>query len=155
MAQKTDPLDIAKWGILIAGGYLVFKIFKGTGLIKDVQSQAVDNLNLQIDQKVWTKPTFWKLTPPMGYESMLFTQSSTQDLIKKIHNSVGLLNDCEDCIIGILKSINYQTQYSWLAYNFYNKYGKDMTAFIKGAFNSNELYPGWQHLETRPPYKKK
>jgi len=154
MATKTDPLEIAKWGILVAGGYLVFKIFKGTGLIPSQQAQAAEDLNLKVDSKVWSKPTFWKQTPPSGYQSMIFNVATTDSLIKKVYDSTGWLNDCEDCIIGVLKSITYQTQYSYLADKFNQKYGRDMTTFIKDAFNSQELFPGWSHIESRPAYKK-
>jgi len=155
MAAKTDPFEVAKWGLLLAGGFMVYRIFQGTGLIKDAQGQAVENLNNTVDSKTWTKPTFWQQAAPSGMESVVFTTALTNDLVTKVYDSVGFFNDCEECIVGVLKQINYQTQYSWLAYNFYKKYGKDMTTYIKDAFNATELYPGWSHVESRPTYRKK
>jgi len=155
MAAKTDPLDLAKWGLLLAGGFMVYRIFQGTGLIKDATQQQVDNLNNSVDSKTWTKPNFWQQPAPSGYESMIFTAAQSEKLIKEVYDSVGFFNDCEECIVGVLKQINYQTQYSYLAYQFYKKYGKDMTTYIKDAFNATELYPGWSHVESRPTYRKK
>lgn len=155
MAKQTDPLEIAKWGILLAGGYLVFKIFKGTGLIPSQQQTQADNLNLSVDQKEWTKPSFWKKPAPAGYEAMGYTVSGTEKLILDVYQSVGIFNDDEDKILGVLRAINYQTQYSFLADKFLGKYGKDMTSYIKDAFNAQELYPGWSHIEKLPAYRKK
>ena len=86
---------------------------------------------------------------------MLFTKAYTDKIVKDIYDSTGFFNDCEECIKGALKNIKYKTQYSYIADKFYLKYGKDMTAFIKDAFNANELYTSWQYLESLPSYKKK
>lgn len=155
MAAKTDPLELAKYGLLIAGIYLVYKVFKGTGLIPSATDTQAADLNLKIDFKEYTKPDFYKKPAPAGYESPLFTQAATDQKITEIYNSTGFFNDCEDCIIGTLKTLTYKTQYSWLADNFYKKYKKDMTSFIKASFNEKELYPAWTHLEALPTYRKK
>ena len=155
MAAKTDPLEIAKWGLLLAGGYLVFKFFKGTGLIPSAQDQQAANLNLNVDRKDWIKPDFYKKPAPSGYESPLFTAAATESMISEIYDSRGFFNDCESCIVGALRKINYKTQYSWLANAFYNKYKRDMTAYIKEGFNETELYPAWLHLDALPTYRKK
>ena len=155
MATKTDPLDIAKWGILLAGGYLVFTFFKRTGLIPSATDQQASNLDIKIDSKDWTKPDFYKKPAPTGYEAILYTVSATQNMINDIYDSRGFFNDCESCIVGTLRKIQYKTQYSWLANAFYNKYKKDMTAYIREGFNETELYPAWLHLESLPVYRKK
>lgn len=155
MAAKTDPLDIAKWGILLAGGYLVFTFFKRTGLIPSAADQQATNLDQTVDRKDWTKADFYKKPAPSGYEVVLYTAASTERLIKDIYDSRGFFNDCESCILGTLRKLQYKTQYSWLANAFYNKYRKDMTAYIREGFNETDLYPAWLHLDSLPTYRKK
>jgi len=152
---KSDPLEIAKWGLLVAGGYVIFKFFKTTGLIPSAQDQQAANLNLNVDRKDWIKPDFYKKPAPAGYESPLYTVAATDSMIKDIYESRGFFDDCESCIVGTLRKIQYKTQYSWLANAFYNKYKRDMTAYIKEGFNETELYPAWLHLDALPVYRKK
>ena len=75
--------------------------------------------------------------------------------IKDLKDSTGILNDCEECMQGLLKQINYKTQYSFIADNFLRKYGQDLTGFLKNYFSESELFPVWQHLNNIPTYKKK
>lgn len=155
MAAKTDPLELAKYGLLAVGFYMAYRVMKGAGLIPSASDAQAADLNLKIDFKDYTKPEFYKKAPPAGYEAPLFTAAATDKLITDIYKSTGVFNDCEECIVGAIKSINYKTQYSWLAANFYKKYKKDLTSFIKEYFNEKELYPAWTHLEALPVYRKK
>lgn len=154
MKQSDKPFIIFQYGIYAAGLFVVYKTLKGIGLIKSGEQQAAQNLNNTIEFKDWTTNSFYKKAAPTGYNVILFNAAGTQKLITDIYNSAGIFNDCEECIKGSLKSIKYKTQYSWLAYNFYLKYGKDMTAYIKNYFNADELYDSWLYLENLPTYKK-
>ncbi len=149
--EKINPFDILKWGATIAAFYIGIKTIKGLGLLPSKES----NLNENIESKNYTSPNFWKIAPPVNKLVVLLTTNAVNTLIKDIWRSVGFFNDCEECIIGVFKQLNYKTQYSYLAQKFYEQKGKDLTAFLKEHFNDKELYPIWKHLDNLPTYKNK
>jgi hypothetical protein len=153
--KKFNTEQIIQYAFIGTGFYLVYTLFKGIGIIKSPEQQAAETANAAIDFKEWTKPNFYKQPAPAGYSIILFTQSFADKLTKDLKDSTGVINDCEECMQGILKQIKYKTQYSFLADNFFKKYGQDLTAFLKDYFNEKELYPAWKHLNEIPTYKKK
>ena len=154
MNKNINPIEVAKWGAVLLGGFLLFKVLRGTGLLPDKTEQKANDLNNSVTTEKWTNSNFWKLQAPAGYQSMAFTVVSTDNLITALWDSTGTFNDDEEKMQGTLRQINYKSQYSWLAYKFYEKYGKDLTGYLKDAFSAEELYPVWSYLNTLPTYKK-
>lgn len=152
--QQSDPGSVFKWGLVVAGGYVVYTMLKKFGLIPSAALTEAGNLNDTIELKDYTSPNFWKQAAPSGYQSMIFTTASTPALIDKLWDAHGFFNDCEECIPAVIKQVNYKTQYSWLADNFQKKYNQDLTAYLKNYFSEQELYSSWKHLDSLPTYKK-
>lgn len=152
--NSIEPGQVFKWGLVIAGGFVVYRLFSKLGFIPSKSEAEINNLNTGIELKEYTNPNFWKQTPPSGYTSMIFTQPSTDTLVNKLWEAHGLFNDCEECIPAVLKQLSYKTQYSWLADNFQKKYNQDLTAYLKNYFSADELYSSWKHIDTLPNFKK-
>lgn len=147
--NKIDPFTLLKWGGTAAAFYLGYKFLKSTGLIP---SNAT-NLNDQIESKSYTLPNFWRSPAPEGKQVIILTANSVNKMIEDLWNSTGLFNDCESCMSGVLKSLHYKTQYSYLADKFFEQKGRDLTAFLKSYFNADELLPIWSYLDALPTYK--
>ena len=163
--DNFNVMESAKLVAFGAGIFLLYKVFKGAGLIKtgaelQASQQAASQeaqaqiLNLNIGTEEYSKPDFWKQPAPAGYTKYVFTATGEREIITKLWDSVGLFDDCEQCMQAQLLRINYKTQYSQLVDAFQKKYGRDLTNWLKEYYNETELFPAWQHIESRPAYKK-
>ena len=166
--QKIDPFEIGKWALLIGGVYAGYQILKKLGIIKtgaeaqaenlssEQQGQA-DLLNLTITEKDYTNVNFYKKPAPKGYVVALMPKQATDYLAKQIWDSYGswYSDDNEEQMQGAIKTLRYNTMYSFLADRFYSLYNEDLTLFLKEHFSTNELYPVWSYLNSLPAYKKK
>jgi hypothetical protein len=156
--KKVDPIEIGKWGLIIAGGFILYKTLKGLGLIKtgaaaqeEAQEEQAESTNLTIDEKEFTTINFWKKAPN-GYRPTLIPMTGTDYLAKQIWDSYGswYSDDNEEQMQGALRTLKAKTQYSWLADRFLTVYKEDLTLFLKEHFTPEELYPVWRHLENLP-----
>lgn len=75
-------------------------------------------------------PVFYKNVPG----AILMTRASADNMAKIIYDSIGALNDCEECVIGVFKSLKFQTQCSYLAEIFFINYKQDLLQFIRGGW---------------------
>jgi len=165
--ENFNVIESAKIVAFGAGIFLLYKVFKGAGLIKtgaeaQASQQAANQeaqaqiLNLNIGREEYSKPDFWKQPAPAGYTKYVFTPTGEKEIITKLWDAVGnwFEDDCEECMQAQLLRINYKTQYSQLVDAFRKKYNKDLTNWLKENFNETELYPAWSHIDSRPVYKK-
>ena len=163
--QKTqiNPVMIGQWIVLGAGVFAMYKLFKGLGLIQSQQDQEAEKLNDKVLFQDYTKPTFWKQIPPAGKKVVTFSnwenwitelEDSTANILTSIF-TIGIVQDEEEKMLNLIRQIEYKCQYSFLADKFQQKYGEDMTGFLKNYFNETELYPAWKHLEKLPTYANK
>jgi len=75
------------------------------------------------------QPSFWRNTT----NPMLLTRASAEALAREIYNASGYWNDDEDKIKAIFKSLNFQTQVSFLADVFNQLYGADLLSWLRGG----------------------
>lgn len=163
--EKTgiQPKDVINWGLVIIGGFLIYKIFRGTGLIKSVSEQKQDQLEQDIEDAAnnaqftnitkYTDPNFWKQKAPAGYSREIY---SVQDGIKwanEMFSTHGIFNDDEEKMLTLIKNIQYQTQYSFLVWIFSAVHKQDLTTWLKNYF-SGDFEQVIAHLKGIPTYKK-
>lgn len=160
--NKIKPKDVINWGLVIIGGIIVYRVLRGTGLLKSrseiTAEQREEQLENQVEQselKDWTNPNFYKQPAPQGYQVMVYTTSTADSWVEQLYNTHGIFNDDETAMKGLIKQIKFQTQYSFLASRFFIKYGKDMTAWLKEYYNTEELKAPFDYLNTLPTYAKK
>ena len=163
--EKTgiQPKDVINWGLVIAGGLLLYRIFRGTGIIKSTDEAKQDALENKLEDAAnnaqytnitkYTDLNFWKQKPPANYDRSLHSVSDAMKWAEQMYNTHTWYNDDEEAMLGLIKKIQYQVQYSWLAYVFQDMYKQDLTSWLKNYFSGNfiEIFA---HLNGLPTYRK-
>ena len=89
--KKLDPIEIGKYALLGTGLFLIYKLFRGTGLIKTASEEADENKVKDIDAGKFEplSPNLWKTLkskyPKNGI--MLLKQGQTNKYIYDIFRS--------------------------------------------------------------------
>ena len=161
MPKKIEPLEVAKWGIVVVGGIVVYRILRATGLLKSTQEQAQSNLIAENELLVenselqdWTKANYFQ-NPPPGFK---ITYNRPDDLAKwvvNMYNTAGVFDDDEEAMKNLLFRIKTKDTYSQLANIFALTYNKDLTAWLKDNFNVSELSAPFRYLSQLPKFTKK
>lgn len=157
--KEGKQFEYLKWFILIAAVLVIYKILSKFGIVgakteEEKQEEEAQTINLNIDFKEWTNPNFYSKKAPKGYQVALIPKVGADYIVNQIYDSVGYLNDDEEKMFAALKILRYKTQFSFVADRFRILKQKDLVAFLKDAFSTEELYPVWRYLEGLPTYKK-
>lgn len=115
----------------IVGFVLIKQILEALGIWKDQDTKDLDNA--AGDPNSFWNPNFWKGSQNYSYAIDLPT---AQQLVTEIYNAFGAFNDCEECVIGIFRSMRTKANVSFLSYVFQQKYGMDLLKFLRGG-----IYP--------------
>lgn len=145
--KKLNPIEIGKYALLGTGLFLIYKLFRGTGLIKTASEEADDKKVEDIDAGKFEplNPKLWQQLkskyPKNGV--MLLKQGQTNKYIYDLFRSnVSILPANKDRIFGVFNQLKYQSQVSWIADQFQKKYNKDLNTFLNigltGAFNDDD-----------------
>jgi len=159
--KKIEPLDIAKWGIVVVGGVVVYRILRATGILKSYAEMQQSNLTAANELLVenaelqdWTKPNFFN-NPPAGYEKTPNSPSALNDWVVAMKDTTGFFNDNEEAMRSLLFKIKTKDTYSQLANYFSLQYGEDLTSWLKDNYSVSELAPCFAYLNTLPTFSKK
>lgn len=126
---------------LSAGGKILNKLLVLLGIAESKDTKEVEQFFSEEPQQNPWSPEFWKYGPPG--QTRILTTDHADKLATGLHNAFGLLNDDEDGIYAIFKSLPTQSCVSFLAGRFYLKYGKDLYSWLRGG-SWNQ--PGFDHL---------
>jgi len=164
--EKTSiqPKDVINWGLVIIGGFLVYKLFRGTGLIKSVSEQKQEQMEEDIENAAnnaqftnitkYTDPNFWKQKAPAGYSREVYEVKTAIKWCNDMYSMRKTFgDDDEEGMLTLIKRIQYQTQYSFLVWVFSAVYKKDLTTWLKTYFSS-DFEQVIAHLSGIPAYKK-
>lgn len=121
--------------ILLIGAGAVALVYFGVlnpllqflGIKDTAQTRELDSAATAPDS-FWN-PNFWRSRS----NAMLLRVADAERLAKEIWDAFGAFNDCEECVIGVFKSLRFQTQASFLAYTFQRMYGQDLLTFLRGG----------------------
>jgi len=93
---------------------------------------------LDVSKDYWN-PNFYS-KPPSGYDALILTSATVDNLAATIWNAAGWFNDDEEAIYGAFRALKYRTQVSFLARRFYERYRKDLYTWLRDSvLNSSEL----------------
>lgn len=132
-------------------GDTLFKIGFGVGLYFVVIKPILETLNVvdtatekkerklieKFDTSEFWSPNYWKKLSTTGKVKLTKKQTAL-DLAKRIYESKKFFNDDENKLYSVFRLINYQTQVSWVAFNFDLLYQSDMWNYIKSFTNREE-----------------
>lgn len=134
MAMNKGNEKTMTWAGILIGGYLVFEIVGGfKGLMEKLGLKADQNtkdLNTaSTNSNSWWSPVFYKDKT----NARILSRAATEEKAKAIYNAFGLFNDGEEQVIGVFKTLPSQAAASWLSDVFYQLYGEDLLAFLRGG----------------------
>jgi hypothetical protein len=82
------------------------------------------------DPNSFWNPNYWKQTQQYTYAIDTPTAERYAD---QINDALGYFNDDESAIISVFHQLRTKANFSYLAYVFNNKYGKDLFATLRGG----------------------
>lgn len=94
-------------------------IFNGPGVKETIKEQA--------DPGSPWKPVFWRQETP----SLVIQESFVQDWISQIHDAFTVTNDDFNAVFNVFSQLKTQSQVSYLADKFQQKYQEDLLSFLK------------------------
>ena len=112
--------------------YMVYKWLVFLGVFRSGATIDLDNASTN-PNSYWS-PSFWRNKPT--YEPWTYTLNEQQayNLLQTIYDAIGWVNDNEDTVIGVFKSLRTQANLSYMAEVFYKYYdGQDLLTWLRGG----------------------
>lgn len=134
-------------GYIMIGGavvvvIVVFVVLKGTGnaigsvletlgLKDSANDKRAENASAQAEKLGYWKDTYISSINPKTHTfKNIGTQAKADTMVKTIYDSIGLIYDSPEKIVGVFNQLAYKSQVCILAYNFRLKYKKDLLSFL-------------------------
>ena len=120
---------------LIIGGVVLYLAY--TKIIKPLsesfglsRSDEEKNVDKEITKPGSAfNPNYWRSVP----NALIIKNDAVNKYIDTIWNAPGYFYDDFDAVLGVFKSLKTQTQVSYLAYKFNEKYKKDLLNWLIGG----------------------
>lgn len=117
--------------LLIGGGVLVY--YAGKNLLESIKNKlgglSDKNNNAGITMEAWNV-NYWRSIPGC----LIVTQSATDSIIKQLWSYQGVMKDDFVSVMSALKRLSTQTQVSYIAYKFNEKYKVDLYTYLKEGY---------------------
>lgn len=126
---KIDSTTAIIGSVVILGYFGVLNpLLKFLG-IKDSQNTKDLDREAKSSESPWN-PLFYKMAPS---GSLILQLDSAESAARKIYNSFGPFDDCEECVTAVVKSMKTQSQISFVAETFARLYKQDLLQFLRGG----------------------
>lgn len=146
---------------LYAGIYLlvVRPILTKVGIVKSAEDRLLDQQTSLPNNINPFSPAFYRTG---GAGTKILTSSAADRFAADIYDAMGYFTDDEAKIYSVFRQLRYQSQVSFLAEKFANKYSIDMLEFMKrgknqfnpgSGLNSEELTVIFNIVNRLPKYK--
>jgi hypothetical protein len=133
MKQDNQKLLINGAIIVVAYFGIIRPILTKLGIQKTDSDRLVDRQeNLPNNQNAFS-PTFYKTG---GSGTLLLTMAVKQNLAKRIYDALGVFSDDESAIFSVFRQLKSQSQVSYLAEYFGQKYKSDLLDYLKRGYSS-------------------
>lgn len=150
MANEKFNWNNLPWTpIILVGGGLFFgkKILDYFGIGKDKADQTVETNAIA---PYWSG-SYYRGFYNTGHKVYLLTQQQQKDYAKAIYDSKGFVNDDEEKVTGVFRSLHYKTQVSLLSEYFYQTYKKDLYGYLNSFLdNDKEFLPIIKIIDALP-----
>jgi len=141
--QDNSKLLLYGGGLLIVYFGILRPLLEKLGIARSQADQQVINQQNLPNNKNPFSPVYWKNVSG----AKLITRNATNNLAKRIYDSMGFFSDDEPAVYSVFSQLKYKTQVSWLADVFQQNYKMDLLDFLKrgkgqlpqAGLNSNEL----------------
>lgn len=128
---KVERKDIWNF-VLIAGVVLSFDVIK-----KILTSLGIwkSNETKQLDSQATDPNSFWNPNFYKQFNSYTYAINTNQatDYAKRIYESFGFFNDCEECVKAVFYELKTKSNVSFLSKIFQDIYGQALLPFLRGG----------------------
>lgn len=127
--MRTDKTTLYVIGGAVALVYfgVLDPILTALGIKKDQDDRSLD-VQAQDPGSPWA-PTMWKQVSG----AIILTNAAAVKFTDELYNAFGAFNDCEECVKAVFRQLKFKTQVSYLADVFYQRYGQDLLAYLRGG----------------------
>lgn len=162
MAQKfkLDANTVLIAGVALGGFFIVRKLLVNLGLATGAGERRV--IREQEDPNSPFKPSFYKTDAAKRNNALVLRNATATELAKKIWNALNWYADDTAAVIGVFSSLQTQSQVSYLAETFLNRYNQDLLAYLQegsdtfpwNGLGDNELSRVKNLVSRLPKYRK-
>ena len=146
---------------IYAGIYLLLvrPILTKVGIVKSKEDRLIDEQTSLPNNINPFSPAFYRTGGP---GTKILTSNAANRYAADIYDAMGYLTDDEAKIYGVFRQLKYQSQISFLAEKFANKYSIDLLEYLKrgknqfnpgSGLNSEELTVIFNIVNRLPKYK--
>ena len=148
--SSIDPNVVIKYGVTLAGLYIVYKLAQKVGIIPSQESKAeTQNLQALENASVWDYNKFLSSLPG---GALLLTQAGAAAYVNDLWNATGYFNDDEEAIYGVFRAMRTQSQISALAKRFNQLKNQDLYSYLRNYLNDNEMLTVKKIIDQKPKY---
>ena len=133
---------------------VVFQIMRRTGLIKSKEqrkrskeSQELKTEKKFIAQTLNSSDLFKPITFQSVSKTRLLPEETARQKAKDIKRAFGFLNDDEEQIYGVFRSLTDKIQVSQISFYYLAKYNSDMVGDLIDSLNKKELLTVWNIVQ--------
>jgi hypothetical protein len=148
--QNIDPNVIIKYGVTLAGLYIVYKLAQKVGIFPSQESKAeAQNLQQLEAASVWDYNKFLSSVPP---GALLLTQAGAAAYVEDLWDATGYINDDEETIYGVFRAMKTQSQIAALAKRFNQLKNRDLYGYLRNYLNDAEMLNIKKIIDQKPKY---
>lgn len=156
LSEKQSNVVLIVVGLIAL--FLIFKIFRGVGLIKSADEEKEEKqagLLMNVD---WLKPKYYteqlqilRNKKPQTWKFKVDTYfpniPNFQKYARQIWDSKGFWKDNESSAIGVMKSMISKSEASFFADFFQKYYKRDLATFLETFMNDKQLNIVYESLK--------
>jgi len=148
--QSIDPNVVIKYGVTLAGLFIVYKLAQKIGIFPSAEGKAeTQNLQALETSTVWDYNKFLSSLPG---GALLLTQAGAAAYVDDLWNATGTFNDDEEAIYGVFRAMKTQSQIAALAKRFNQIKNKDLYSYLRDYLNDTELLKVKGIIDQKPKY---
>jgi hypothetical protein len=148
--QNIDPNVIIKYGVTLAGLYIVYKLAQKVGIFPSQESKVeAQNLQQLEAASVWDYNKFLSSVPP---GALLLTQAGAAAYVEDLWDATGYINDDEEAIYGVFRAMKTQSQIAALAKRFNQLKNRDLYGYLRNYLNDAEMLNIKKIIDQKPKY---
>lgn len=136
-----NPLvtKVIMWVVIIIMVYLLVArpIMRRLGIIKTAEDKKRDKQAAEFGTTTDSpfSPRYWKTVK----EAKILTKASAEKLADDINDAIGFFSDDENKVYGVLRSLKWKTQLSYLADIFFQRHKMDLYQLLNRNLGNSEM----------------
>lgn len=150
--NRIDPNLLLIGGLLVAGYFVFSGVLEKFGL-KESKEDAEANRKLKEQEakyNIWGGIANLSKAAGRNAKMQVLTKAGAEYYAKLINSAFGLINDDEQKIYGVFRSIRFKSQVASIVTAYQTLYKKDLLTTLKQRLSQNEMNEIVNIIETKP-----